>query len=284
MSAELVTYTKSETLQQEFPEFTHLEIYGTDDAPLFLAEKIKDLLELSKIWYERDFIENKDYVKIKMFYGGQLREMNAFTERGLYCAIFKSKTVLAEKFKDFVAVILKELRTKGVVTLATALHKLQLELQKQKVLNQALDNTTEDLWNQLTYSKEKESAFHSSNIIMANEIEELKQTVMDSEIQREEACNLEYTELLERFIMKPAYIYVTDLVEDELEMEIPDGEVHQLRISAKKLARGTYLDSLQMINCQKQITAMGSDHSCSLDDLRQLAKDSNLRYLKTHAL
>lgn len=123
----IVIYNPNGALVEQFPEFKSLTVYGTTEDPLFLETDITKILEFNDMNVARDYQMDKDYVKIKIFTGGQRREVNALTERGLYCAMFKSKSELAEKFKDFVTIVLKSLRQKGSVTLKEACEKLEMQ-------------------------------------------------------------------------------------------------------------------------------------------------------------
>lgn len=137
---DIVEYTKSKMLSEQFPEFTGLTIYGKPDDPLFMGTQIRDLLDMSHINYATEYDEGVDFVKMKVHSGGQMREQNMFTEQGLYNIIFRSRTELGKKFRKFVTIVLRELRTKGHVTLNMALAKLKLELEAKDKTNQVLEN------------------------------------------------------------------------------------------------------------------------------------------------
>lgn len=138
----LVPYTKSAELAAAFPEFASLTVYGSFEDPLFLSSQVKELLGLSKIHTE-DLDLNDEYIKVKVHSGGQLREQNLLTEQGLYTIISRSRTDLGRKFRRFIKVVFKELRTKGQVTLDDALVKLQQELTASKQYVIVLDEECE---------------------------------------------------------------------------------------------------------------------------------------------
>lgn len=146
---QLVQYSPNDELCKAFPEFTKIRIYGTKDEPLFLGVDIQKMLDLKMFHYERDYDLEDDYIKIKEEIGGQYREVNAFTEDGLYNVIARSRTPLGKRFRKFVKIILKELRLKGEVTLPTALEKLQTYLALEKSKNEILENENKMLDAQL---------------------------------------------------------------------------------------------------------------------------------------
>lgn len=115
-------------LTEQFPEFKALRVFGTAEEPLFLAHDIQQLLNIVQIQYAAEYDENEDYFKIKVQHGGQIREMIAFTEHGLYAIIYRSRSQFGKKFRKFVTIILKELRTTGHVELSTAVEKLNKQL------------------------------------------------------------------------------------------------------------------------------------------------------------
>lgn len=154
-------FAKSDSLLSEFKEFSTLRIYGTFEKPLFIGVDIAKLVGLKdeKIHYDRDYISGKDYVKVKIHTGGQHREVNAFTTRGLYKIILTSKSDLSERFLDFVTIVLDELRLHGEVTLKTALGKLQDDLnRKNKYIRNLEDQVDEEHYAAVGKEREVEDA------------------------------------------------------------------------------------------------------------------------------
>ena len=131
----------------EFKEFSDVRVFGTPEVPLFVSKDVERMLQIKNIKYNRDYVENEDYVKIKIPYDSQVREINAFTEHGLYQVIYRTRSPVGDKFRKFVTLVLKELRINKVVTLETALNKLVFQLNEEHKL-------------QLQYKKESEGYFH----------------------------------------------------------------------------------------------------------------------------
>lgn len=143
---EVVTYTKNVELSNQFPEFMGLTIYGSTETPLFAGQQVQDLLGITKIHYAREYDEGDDYIKVPgVAKDGKMREQNMFTEHGLYNIIFRSNTDLSKKFRKFVTIVLRELRTMGSVTLRTALAKLQADIKVKEKSNEVLDTECETL-------------------------------------------------------------------------------------------------------------------------------------------
>ena len=129
---QLVNWTPSESLSTTFPQFANVRVFGTTETPLFVAKDVEQMLQIKHINYNRDYVENEEYVKIKIQYDSQTREVNAFTEHGLYQVIYRTRSPVGDKFRKFVTLVLKELRINKVVTLETALGKLEAQLEEIK--------------------------------------------------------------------------------------------------------------------------------------------------------
>lgn len=203
---QLVVYTKSDDLQHEFPEFQTLDVYGTYEEPLFPGQQVQELLGISNINYNRDYEEGIDYKKaISTAKDNKLREQNMFTEQGLYNIIFSSKTDLGRKFRRFVTVILRELRTKGHVTLQTALEKLQLESKKDKERIQMLDAVCEEEHEKRVAAERKSDMLYMSRFEYAEENNALEtklkfkepvgQDALIAQSLKDKLCNKVYVEL-----------------------------------------------------------------------------------------
>ena len=122
MTTQLVNWIPGKDLTEKFPMFANMRIYGTFENPLFLAKDLETFLGLNRTHISRDYDEGVDYRKVMMQKSdGKMNEQNVFTERGLYEVIFRSRSDQAKKFKDFVFIVLKNLRTQGQVTLEAAL-------------------------------------------------------------------------------------------------------------------------------------------------------------------
>jgi prophage antirepressor-like protein len=210
--SQLIEYTQSEALKQQFPEFQKLEIYGTEEDPLFVGTHIQDLLCLTKINYTRDLQENKDYVKtLCKNKDGAEREQNLFTERGLYCMMFKSHTEVAERFKDFVTIVLKELRMRGQVMLKTALSKLQLAHDKQTAYLKAVETQCDEIHDRLQTEEARAERYLSKYETAENRLRHL-----ECEVQTDHSFDSTLVEALKQRYLKKIYFTQYD-AEDETE-------------------------------------------------------------------
>lgn len=141
---QILTFAKSGSLLSEFKEFDALRIYGTESQPLFVGSDVAKLIGFNTdIHYDRDY-DPEDYIKIKIISGGQGREVNAFTESGLYRTIFNLNSELGRKFRKFVTIVLRELRINKAVTLETALDKLQTDYNKNRTYIKNLEEQVDE--------------------------------------------------------------------------------------------------------------------------------------------
>jgi prophage antirepressor-like protein len=142
---DLIAYTPSAKLAEEFPEFTQITIYGDQENPLFPLGQVQEFLGTGQIRLDRgDYALGVDYIKaLCNRKDGRADEQNLLTEEGLYHVLFRTKTPVSRKFRHFTKIVMKELRLRGQVTLDSALEKLKWEIEDrdQKItdLNQQLD-------------------------------------------------------------------------------------------------------------------------------------------------
>lgn len=117
----------SETFEVYDPIFSKVRTFGSIETPLFIAKDVQDALELKDLNYKREdsIFTSKDKVKIKIMTRGGAQDTIAFTEQGLYKAIFHSKTPKALQFQTFVTIVMQKLRTKGHVTMEDATDELK---------------------------------------------------------------------------------------------------------------------------------------------------------------
>ena len=125
---------------------TEIVIKGTPQDPLFRANDIGTILEISNI---RGTIQNFDdtekVVNIIDTIGGS-QQVTFLTEKGLYKVLFKSRKPIAERFQNWVCEVIKEIRLNGIYDLQKQLS--QVENQKAKEYELKLNN-------QKTLEKEK---------------------------------------------------------------------------------------------------------------------------------
>src|SRR5690348_9105860 len=90
----VLDYDPSQQLITSFPEFKDVRIYGTRDNPLFMAIDVQKMVGIKgELRLERDGYEkDKHYIKSTYNTGDQRREVNVFTERGVYRYLFRHDT------------------------------------------------------------------------------------------------------------------------------------------------------------------------------------------------
>ena len=114
---------------------TEIVIKGTPQDPLFRANDVGTVLEISNI---RGTIQNFDdtekVVNIIDTIGGS-QQVTFLTEKGLYKVLFKSRKPIAEQFQNWVCEVIKEIRLNGIYNLKKELEiKNTIELGNQKTL------------------------------------------------------------------------------------------------------------------------------------------------------
>jgi prophage antirepressor-like protein len=288
MSTDLVPINISHELVTKLgaqfnPVFSQIRIYGTVDEPLFIAKDVEKALGLAdlNIRHKTNFKEGLHYQRVMAPTTKGLRETIALTEFGLYQAFFNSSMPVAEEYCRFIVIVMKQLRTQGVVTLEGALKQLQEENHMLEARAKMLDEETD---RQHETIRELEEARDRKSLTIEH-LETLvavaKEEADVAEAVAAKTGNVEYVALLERALMKTVYVHVSGVDEDEA-ADLPDNDVYFLRLSTKPtLARHHLAAEIMMVNPTKQITMMGPDHECSLTDLREMIETSNMAYLKS---
>ena len=95
-----------------------INVYGTEEEPLFLAKDIIKWLGYADTYPTRNLLalcDDSEQLRCKICTSGQSREQFLITEDGLYEICMRSQTEKAKKVRKFIKGILKELRTKGYV-------------------------------------------------------------------------------------------------------------------------------------------------------------------------
>jgi prophage antirepressor-like protein len=132
---------------------TEIVIKGTCEEPLFRANDIGEILEMSNIRaHIQHFNESEKVVNSIDTLGGS-QQVTFLTEKGLYKVLFKSRKPIAERFQNWVCEVIKEIRLNGV-------YDLQKQLEKQKTEIQLLEDiknkeTEEKLMKQKELDNEK---------------------------------------------------------------------------------------------------------------------------------
>ncbi len=127
---------------------TEIVIKGTCEEPLFRANDIGTILEISTIRSViRDFDETEKVVHTMHTLGGD-QQVTFLTEKGLYKVLFKSRKPIAERFQNWVCEVIKEIRLNGV-------YDLQKQLEKQKTEMQLLEeNKNKEMKEKIIKEKE----------------------------------------------------------------------------------------------------------------------------------
>ena len=115
-----------------------LTVYGTAENPLFLAKEVAEWIEYdpSSVNKMINTVDDEEKGRNIIPTLGGNQEMWTLTEDGLYEILMQSRKPIAKQFKKGVKKILHELRTKGVVNIATLsrkeLAKMVIEAEEEK--------------------------------------------------------------------------------------------------------------------------------------------------------
>jgi len=102
-----------------------IRVYGTVEDPLFVGVDVQNVLGLKLINYKRQFITGNDYIKLSIHHGGQSRELNMFTEHGIYQIIYRTRSDVGERFRNYVTETLKNIRLARQIESEVAHQKLR---------------------------------------------------------------------------------------------------------------------------------------------------------------
>jgi prophage antirepressor-like protein len=111
---------------------TEIVIKGTYEEPLFRANDIGEILEMSNIRSHVQHFDKSEKVVNTIDTLGGSQQVTFLTEKGLYKVLFKSRKPIAEKFQNWICEVIKEIRLNGV-------YDLQKQLEKQKKGMQLLE-------------------------------------------------------------------------------------------------------------------------------------------------
>ena len=121
---------------KEYP----INIQGTIDEPLFQANQIGKLLEMTNINKLLSSFDNIEKVITKSSTLGGIQNVTFLTERGLYKVMARSNKPIAKKFQDWMVNVIKELRQQGEYRLKQE-HEIEKKLIKSQEQNHAKKNT-----------------------------------------------------------------------------------------------------------------------------------------------
>lgn len=135
---EISVFNQSEVLGKT------VSVYGTSEAPLFLARDVAEWIDYAKssdgyyqVSHMLGSVDDEEKLLLKVLIAGQLREAWFLTEDGLYEVLMQSRKPKAKIFKAEVKKILKSIRRHGAYLTPA---KLEEVLLKPDVLIQILTN------------------------------------------------------------------------------------------------------------------------------------------------
>jgi prophage antirepressor-like protein len=152
---------------------TEIIIKGTFDNPLFRASDIGIILDISNINQNiKDYDDTKKILIQHETQGGK-QSVTFLTEKGLYNILFASRKPIAEKFKDWICEVIKELRLKGIYELEKIVKDKDIELKTK----------TEEIEEKENIIIEKQTLLENSKIEKQREIEKaiIKQFPINTE-------------------------------------------------------------------------------------------------------
>ena len=93
---------------------TEIVIKGSYEEPLFRANDIGEILEMSNIRAHIQHFDKSEKVVNSIDTLGGSQQVTFLTEKGLYKVLFKSRKPIAEKFQNWVCEVIKKIRLNGV--------------------------------------------------------------------------------------------------------------------------------------------------------------------------
>lgn len=161
---------KQEVLGKEF------KIYGTIEAPLFLAKDVANWIEHSDVSKMMKSVDEDEKVKNIVRTLGGNQEMWFLTEDGLYEVLMQSRKPIAKQFKKQVKEILKSLR----------LNKIEMV---NKTTQPAIDNQINDMVNLVKNLVDTVTSLTNQNTILMNKNNELLERMLDMKEEKEIGYN-----------------------------------------------------------------------------------------------
>jgi len=118
----------------------HINIQGTIEKPLFQANQIGKLLEMTKIQNQMSTFDNTEKVSRETRTLGGIQKVLFLTERGLYKILSRSNKPVAKKFQDWMVTVITELRQQGEYKL-----KQENEIEKKLIKAQEKINAQKNI-------------------------------------------------------------------------------------------------------------------------------------------
>ena len=88
-------------------------VKGTNENPLFRANDIATILELTNIHKNIKDFDNTERTELKVNTLGGVQDVSFLTEKGLYQILFTSRKPIAKQFKNWVCEVIHDLRLQG---------------------------------------------------------------------------------------------------------------------------------------------------------------------------
>ena len=115
MTLEVVDKQEVEVIYTRDMMDYEINVYGSDEEPLFLAKDIAEWLENKNPSQMLNLVDDDEKGLYKVYTPGGRQNQWLVTEDGLYEICMRSNLPKAKKVRKFIKGILKELRTKGYV-------------------------------------------------------------------------------------------------------------------------------------------------------------------------
>lgn len=135
---------------------TDIVIKGTNDAPLFRASDIGQVLDMSCIRSViRNFDDTEKVVHTTHTLGGA-QDVTFLTEKGLYKVLFRSRKPIAETFQNWVCDVIKDIRLTGMYTLQQRNTELENKLSQSASETKYIENRNKEAYTKLLKEKAQE--------------------------------------------------------------------------------------------------------------------------------
>lgn len=273
-----------EKFREEEPDFecTDLQIYNTQEEPLFKISDVEKLLgktnigkvirdDLKRKDKRRIYREGRDFVKGYPISKETKRKRITlfFTRRGLQIYLMTSRGDIATLFREFLLVVLDELARNGEVKLRKALaiteEKYKMEI---GLITERLEHTTqvleeEQLKLQETSEKLEIAEIDRDSLEMVNEYQ--KKKIKESEqyqlnyLEEFSSNKHEELDLMKKKYMRPIHVY---LVEPE--------KVKKAKNRKPKKKKSKKKDKLLKYLTEEQIKELGLEESDEESDMEQI--------------
>lgn len=188
------------------PIFSNIRIYGSVEDPLFVAKDVQKLLQLTTLSYSGDRFEDElEKRKIKIQTNGGAQETVVFTEQGLYKAIFASIVPVAKQFQRFITVVMRQLRTRGSVSIDQAIDGYKKEIVKEQQKAKMLEDQLDEEHAKMIAHRTAEERYHSQWLDMQYKAAAAEEKSKYSMTKDASIMEAQIQKMREKY-MKPLYI------------------------------------------------------------------------------